>query len=521
MKKCDELLLLHRIKRMMKREDLEAAGEAEKRLTMALKGSFERRSATPLGVHIHDSFVDGIPEDMQTEEEDVVADVSNPSDDVNDEEQQLSAPTRKSRRRSAEPEVEPIDTSEVGTSQQEEINHDGNMRVDIDDLKVVIRNYRKGEVDTESNGEKASQKSSLSTGRWTGDERDRLLAALANEVDVESVKKAVGTRRLSQIRMYAHRNFPHKWDSFAKKIERIQANGDKGQVLVMDKKADGGDLVEAVSESKVAKSTGVDANGIVAESEMIKLKQHVKVESCDESEIAGGATDDAKGDETEADKVESTGGAVVSSDNKSKDTKEPDESEAPETSNDNASKDAKEPDALETSNNYESKDKNDPADVKFLENDKDSESNDANLFDERDAPQSSEDNAFEAGAAPEARKDDCNKQTKVDGADDLAEATPNIEKARMEGEKMNFLDFETTKGVQCGSSKVNEENGEKDSTPNESHSDATQSLLSGQKRPALDDSSNGIAAPSDSPPAADDDCNDMLAAEETKRPKLN
>jgi len=82
-----------------------------------------------------------------------------------------------------------------------------------------------------TNGEtECGPKSSLSTGKWTDDERDRLLAALVSEVDTESLRRAVGTRRISQIRMYAFRHFPDKWTVFAKNMANARAQNGCGNI---------------------------------------------------------------------------------------------------------------------------------------------------------------------------------------------------------------------------------------------------------------------------------------------------
>ena len=193
LKKDDELKLLHRVKRQVGREELEAADEAEKRLSMAVKGTFDDGTDTPFGLHDMDVLIDDpeAMEEMEGQEEE-----DNQSDS-NSEGREPEAPKRKSRRLGNE-EPEQIEVApetkadaELGVASNEKAkessSRDDSMQVDVDDMKVTIR-YR--------------------TGEWTESERGSLRRALKEEADWESIVAKCPDRGSDQVRKYAMEKFP-------------------------------------------------------------------------------------------------------------------------------------------------------------------------------------------------------------------------------------------------------------------------------------------------------------------------
>jgi len=284
---------------MVGREQLNAAEEVEKRLSMAVKGYFDDRERTPFGLHGMDFLH---PEAEMVEDED------EEEDDEDSEEQKdesidpeegpvaPTAPTRKSRRLQSidEPEAETekkpdtdSDSQEAPDSESGGLGEKDVMDVDVDDMKVTIRfSSQKGTAATSGSGtdqegaeakeitdgssarstnglnktscvdDKAKGASQpevtdmitegtleekkldsetetlpakidpthkkprrLLSGKWSEDERLLLKQALEKERDWGCVERYIGTRRLSQIRSHASRQFPDLFKTFLRKLK--------------------------------------------------------------------------------------------------------------------------------------------------------------------------------------------------------------------------------------------------------------------------------------------------------------
>ena len=231
LKKGDELQLLHRVKRQVSRAEIDAAEEAEKRLSMAVRGAFdESKDPSSFGLHSMDVLLEDPAATEEVEEQDDES-VQSGEDAVKPE-----PPKRKSRRLgneepeamettpepaaepAAEPPLEPavepvaepvaepaveltdtgaddevvagadVDSGAASNGKTEEIaNRDDSMQVNVDDMKVTIR-YR--------------------TGEWTETERGDLRRALKEEPDWEKIVSKCPERGSDQVRKYALEKFP-------------------------------------------------------------------------------------------------------------------------------------------------------------------------------------------------------------------------------------------------------------------------------------------------------------------------
>ncbi|CAB9515529.1 histone chromosomal protein 6 [Seminavis robusta] len=275
--KEDELMLLHRVKRVVGKEDLEAAAEAEKRLSMAIRGRFNEATPAPLlGLHLHsmDAMVD-----PQFQDANELDDPEEERSHDSDMEQDPPAPVRKSRRMSHDEgaPVPMVTSSQEGDEpEMGGVVNDG-VQIDVQDMTVTIRcqpgmfsstgpgidriatssddeddsveethridrnlnQYDSASTETDSaaggrfkdaddsddetanetenNGSNGAQRTN--TGRWTDEERERLRVALLREPDMDSVVRYVGTRQFPAIRSYAPRTFPKLFDQLRERME--------------------------------------------------------------------------------------------------------------------------------------------------------------------------------------------------------------------------------------------------------------------------------------------------------------
>jgi hypothetical protein len=138
-KREDELKLLHRVKLQVGREELEAAEEAEKRLSMAVRGRFgDVGAGGTYGLHCMDVIVD--PESVHALVEEMDETMSQ---DESEPGHVPPSPIRKSRRKLGD-DPEPVETSpdsdDAASGEMGEACLDENgMLINVQNMKVMIR----------------------------------------------------------------------------------------------------------------------------------------------------------------------------------------------------------------------------------------------------------------------------------------------------------------------------------------------------------------------------------------------
>lgn len=240
LKRGDELQLLHRVKRQVSRAEIDAAEEAEKRLSMAVRGAFdESKDPSSFGLHsmdvlLEDSAAAGEVEEQENESVKSGEDDGKPEPSKrksrrlgNEEPEAMETTPEPAVEPAAEPAVEyatepAVESADAGVADKAEVelanagttdeaaeeaaagadedsgaapngkteeisNRDDSMQVNVDDMKVTIR-YRIGE--------------------WTETERGDLRRALKEESDWESIVNKCPERGSDQVRKYALEKFP-------------------------------------------------------------------------------------------------------------------------------------------------------------------------------------------------------------------------------------------------------------------------------------------------------------------------
>lgn len=290
-KKCDELKLLHRVKRLVGREELDAAEEAEKRLSMAIKGRYsEDGEGGPFGLHNMDVMVESQFADAEDAGDlEVEAEQGPTSPAESDSEGSKDAaqmqPKRKSRRVLPKPaestpkvsgdedevmadaEDDPTSHIDSPTSHIDRTNTN-DLQVGVSDMTVTIR-YRSCE--------------------WTKEERDILYQSLEEGMDWEAIASELPERGIDQIRKYATTAYPVL-------VNALKKRDSNGKMEVEPEEVKGSEAAVAAEEANTEKEvvkTDIGEDKAAAIEALSLIGSKVKVEESESAAATSQSSADA------------------------------------------------------------------------------------------------------------------------------------------------------------------------------------------------------------------------------------